>query len=326
MFVDTTSSNASQCCNQISPCSDISLAYESFIGNNGCDSRGNGTINLGDGEWYWPVDLIYDDAQIIINGNGTNRTFLYYNDTNGIGCISHKCWLQLNNLSLITNSTNYTENKQIHIQTGGTLKFKHVLFDGYNYNKKSIWIIQDEVNVIFDTCSFVNNNITSRISNGAQVDIINCYFENNSGTKLTRDSLFLLQNQSILIMYNSIFINNYLHSSQSIFHVTSESILGLNNVIFESNYGEGQNTSSYVVNCHDCIGSLFQTNFTNNSKITAVISSNTSSLTISNSQYINNEMDYLFVPADNIEFTSFSCSSTFAFTAIKTNTFRCDSI
>ena len=188
------SDSQATCSNKTYPCLSLSHAYDCFIGKNGCnDNDGNGEINLGEGNWEWPVDLMYDNEQIIINGAGMNKTYLYYNDLVGIGCKWKKCWLEINNLTLMRkNESQLVDNKQIYIHQGGSAIFNNVLFDGNNYdgsaNKHPLWLIEGEkVSVIINSCIFRNvQNVFYSISNAANVQIINSLFEGITSDAIVR--------------------------------------------------------------------------------------------------------------------------------------------
>eukprot|EP01084_Bolivina_argentea_P060804 111100_1 len=180
IFLDKLGSDHNVNCNKTFPCLTVEYGYNCFIGNNGCNLmgfNGNGLINLGDGKWYWQHSLIYDNEEVIINGNGMDRTTLEHNTLHSIGCKFYKCWVEINNLRLTTNQTDNTILNQIKMNIGGTLIFNNVLFD----NSNAVWIIKDDrVKVIFNSCVFNNNNAFYQISNGATVQFTECEFYHNS--------------------------------------------------------------------------------------------------------------------------------------------------
>eukprot|EP01084_Bolivina_argentea_P313875 543609_1 len=173
IFIDKNGCDCNQICNnKINSCLTISYAYNCFMGDNGCDSEGydgQGIINLGDGDWHWPFELIFSNQQIIINGNGIKNTFLYYNHKSFIGCVWYKCWIEINNLTLMTNATSDSSN-QIAMKYGGTIKFSNILFDGNNYaqnQNEPFWLFNDErTHFEFKQCVFINNNATFLFLNG----------------------------------------------------------------------------------------------------------------------------------------------------------------
>ena len=191
IFVDKSmGSNSNSCNNKTHACLSIDYAYQCFLGLNGCDihgNDGNGVINLGDGDWHWPVDIVYDNEQVVINGEGIYKTKLYYNDIKGIGCKYSKCWLEISNLSLATNITNNIYDALQVTAEGGTIIFNNVLFDGQYYkqnanengNGSALWSIFKSANVTFNKCIFRNNNAFYQVYGQAIIKFVDCFFEQN---------------------------------------------------------------------------------------------------------------------------------------------------
>ena len=280
LFVDKAGSDLNGCCgNKTSPCQHIEHAYNLFLGNNGCDLKGhdgNGIFNLGNGEWYWPVDLKYDDEQIIINGNGINNTFLYYNDLTGIGCKWKKCWLEINNLTVVANNTNdMASGKQIHIHQGGTLKFHSVLFDG-NLNKYPSWEIEDNVNVVCHSCIFVNNhNVSYTIRHGARVQFIDCYFQDN----INQEGSLIIVNNSYVSIENSIF-----HSNQALFLMESSD---------RFQFG------SFNCSVSPGLASILKFNTFSNNKVNSLVAQESSLTYLQNNTYSGNYCDGYCIASTN---------------------------
>ena len=262
MWIDKMGSDSSNCNNKTKPCRTITYAYNCFIGNNGCDANGydgNGIINLGDGDWYWPSDygLIYADTKIIINGNGMNKTKLYYNLHTGIGCERKGCWLELAGLAIASNSSRVSSNLQITAKNGGTLRLSQVLFDGKSTLQNTVWMVGNDTYILLRSCIFKNiNNDHYYISDGAYVEIINSQFidihfsdplfeissdssvfvmnttfENNTGASDLTAKMFYIEN-SFLTIDTSVWMYNY--GMKSII-TTNESVLSLSGTIFVDN-------------------------------------------------------------------------------------------
>ena len=300
IFIDKKGFDDGLCNNETNSCSSLSYAYDCFLGNNGCDLKGydgNGIINLGDGEWnFTEYDLVYDNEEIIINGNGANNTFLYCNDLTGIGCKWKKCWFELNNLTLLTDFTNNTlDSKQVNIQNGGTVIFNNVVFDGGNYSPNPLWLIEGDVMVTFKSCVFENNvGVFYEISNGADVEFVDCVFKNNFGDHT--NNLFNVQD-SIITIDNSKFSNN---TQMRSFITTTTSVL----VVIGSTFTDNQvpllfditnEIQSNTSNCssQDNTLSSFTSNFFINNKVSSMITiSKSSSYLNNNTIQGNNCSDY----------------------------------
>ena len=268
VFIDKMGIDNGCCNNQTTACLSIQYAYNSFLGNNGCDLRdsdGNGVINLGDGHWYWPYDLIYDDEEVIITGNGMDNTFLYYNDLTGMGCKWRKCWLEINNLTLKANESGTMDSKQINIYQGGTLKFGSVLFDGNNYAQNQqgnpLWDIRnDRVSVIFDSCIFKNHHSHGRVEGGATLEIIDSHFENCT---LNDAALLVIKSQA----------NLYLKSAS-----------------FDSLNGQANN---YIISVRESLFYASNSTFANNTNFVAIIDAQDSIMNIRRSIFAENQADHV---------------------------------
>eukprot|EP01083_Nonionella_stella_P299966 1021695_1 len=207
VFVAKDGCDCNDMCKDSGPtgaCLTIEFAYDCFIGNNGCDSDGNdgnGNLYLGSGEWVWPTKLIYDNEQVVINGNGVNETTLYYDSASFIGCTWYKCWLEIRDLTISSNpNTSNVDPMQIHMYQGGTLVFRNVLFNGDNYstnqNGNPFWILEDQrVTAIFVECVFENNDVMYHISDGASLQFIDCVFKDNVITQSSAG--FVLRHASL---------------------------------------------------------------------------------------------------------------------------------
>ena len=277
-------SDFGDCTNETAPCLTISYAYNCFLGNNGCGAKGydgNGIINLGDGDWYWPSDhaLIYDNEQVIINGNGMDNTSLYYDDATGIGCKWHKCWLELNNLALLANKSSNTpnnKNMQIYVHDGGALILRSVLFDGINYDSNIAWNINgDRVNVKFNSCTFQNYiNGKYEISNGANVEITHSLFTNN----MLNMTLYQILNSSLKIV-NTTFTGNLGVISSSLFEI------------------------------HNSTLDISESTFIENADVSSLIAAYDSSCRISHSIFNNNLANNLIHITNSVQSAAFNCPS-----------------
>eukprot|EP01083_Nonionella_stella_P203751 743247_1 len=217
VFVSKDGCDCNDHCKDAGPtaaCLTIEFAYDCLIGNNGCDSQGNdgnGNIYLDSGEWVWPTQLIYDNEQIVIHGNGVNETTLYYDTASFIGCTWYKCWLEIRDLTISSDpNTENVDPIQIHMYQGGTLVFRNVLFNGDNYNTNQngnpFWILEDErVSAIFIECVFENNDIMCHISDGASLQFIDCVFKDNV---ITQSSAAFVVQHAVVTFDRCSFYNN----------------------------------------------------------------------------------------------------------------------
>ena len=88
----------------------------------------------------------------------------------------------MENLS-IAFSGNDTDGPMFEMSNGGTLYLKNVHFDGNRYdtaNGDPMWLFNDDaVTVLFEDCTFTDNDAVYRIANGSDVTFTNCSFEGN---------------------------------------------------------------------------------------------------------------------------------------------------
>ena len=276
IFLDKMGSDSGCCGTKPNACLTIDYAYNLFLGSNGCDGKGyngNGIIYLGDGDWHWPSDhkLIYDNEQVVINGNGMSNTTLHYDRATGIGCKWKKCWFEINDLALAVNKSNLSPNKQIMAKNGGTLRFSNVLFDGDSTVTNTQWRIEgQQVHLVIDSCVFQNiKNDNYHISNGAYVKIINSNFINNA----FNGSLFEISSGSSLFVINTTFKNNTGHSIIT----TNESALSVSASIFQHNQvsylldiTDRISTTSFECPSEDSVISVTSTSFIGN-QVTSII-------------------------------------------------------
>eukprot|EP01084_Bolivina_argentea_P268822 456718_1 len=112
-------------------CATIDYSWNCFLGlggypnPSGCALVGydaNGVYDLGNGTWDFKYSLNFDDNNIIIRGQVMDKTYLNYIGIESIWiqCRWPKCWLSLQDLTLISNRTNIND-EQFKMYNGGTL-------------------------------------------------------------------------------------------------------------------------------------------------------------------------------------------------------------
>eukprot|EP01084_Bolivina_argentea_P176365 305223_1 len=311
-------------------CESITYGWNCFFGiggfpnTNGCAKvgyNGNGVVDLGIGDWNFPYCLNFSDNNITIKGQNPSFTVWNYigKCSTWMQCTDIKCYLSLQDLTIKSNRNN-GDDVQFYMTNGGTLFIKNVVFDGINYiaNNKGnpFWKFMDnDVNITFEDCHFVNNNVIYQFLNGVQALFIKCTFEDNTIDNVVSDRingmfhidggsvvfkecvfqnntqdvryLFSIQNEANVTMINSSFNRNInVNQNTNLFYIAGTyAKLSLSDCAFVNNYGYQE-----LINIeHGGTIEIDATKFYNNMNVRYDLKMNGSLLSVLNSQFLHGQ-------------------------------------